>query len=490
MREVRRLGIAVKIAASFLGFGAVILSFGFVIGRSAGIHIFGTNQFVVPVGGFLVWCAFALLFARFVGQRLSTPINHLSRWAGNKTEIIPNRDLARKDEIGVLARTLAEMQGKIDAEHAALQEKVATLESIRRIDRAALSSSSRSEIFDKVLQTAMELVPSLFAFIVERDPDGGAFEITASRPGAAVPGVTIPKGIILDDNIPPSLLIRFEDNFELTLNRLGSEGTAFFMRSLTGFDAGSLVFTNLPFEVSGKYFGSLILVREQGGRPLDQIRPLADQAILAIKHLETRIESEQNWYAVVMSLVRAIDAKSKWTSGHSERVANLAVAVGDRLMMDDHELTDLRISAMLHDIGKIGVPESILDKPEKLTREEMAVIREHPAIGAGIVEKVPSYEKVRSAILYHHERWDGTGYPEGLRGESIPLNARIIALADVYDAITDERPYRHGMAMGEAYDFINRGAGTLFDASLSRLFLETMEKIPGSGSSREPSELQ
>jgi len=117
-------------------------------------------------------------------------------------------------------------------------------------------------------------------------------------------------------------------------------------------------------------------------------------------------------------------------------------------------------------------------------------MRRHPEHAVELLAPFHFLQPALDIPYCHHERWDGTGYPEGLRGESIPLNARIIALADVYDAITDERPYRHGMAMGEAYDFINRGAGTLFDASLSRLFLETMGKIPDSNSSREPSELQ
>jgi HD-GYP domain-containing protein (c-di-GMP phosphodiesterase class II) len=156
--------------------------------------------------------------------------------------------------------------------------------------------------------------------------------------------------------------------------------------------------------------------------------------------------------------------------------------MGKRLLMDEKELSSLDIAAALHDVGKIGVPEAILDKPGRLDEREMEVVRRHSTIGAGIVEDIPDYAEVRSAILYHHERWDGSGYPEGLAGEKIPFFARIIALADVYDAITDDRPYRKGMRLEEARSFIEKSAGSLFDPGLTRIFLEVVSDREKDGS--------
>jgi HD-GYP domain-containing protein (c-di-GMP phosphodiesterase class II) len=144
--------------------------------------------------------------------------------------------------------------------------------------------------------------------------------------------------------------------------------------------------------------------------------------------------------------------------------------------MDRKEFRRLEIAAVLHDVGKIGVSELILDKPGKLDESEMECIRRHPVVGASIVEDVPSYAEVRSAILYHHERWDGSGYPEGLVGEAIPIAARIISLADVWDAITDERPYRKGMNTEQARAFMASGAGTMFDPKLLRIFFEVLDE--------------
>jgi putative two-component system response regulator len=146
--------------------------------------------------------------------------------------------------------------------------------------------------------------------------------------------------------------------------------------------------------------------------------------------------------------------------------------------MDEGELSRLEIAAFLHDIGKIGVPESILDKPGRLDPGELDSIRRHPAVGAGIVADVPSYSEVRAAIQAHHECWDGSGYPEGLAGEDIPIAGRIIALADVWDAITSERPYRKAMRHDEARAFIADRAGSLFDPRLVRIFLEELAENP------------
>ena len=171
------------------------------------------------------------------------------------------------------------------------------------------------------------------------------------------------------------------------------------------------------------------------------------------------------------SLSSAVDAKSTWTHGHSERVAGLATAIGEKLLMEEKELTNLRVSALLHDVGKIAIPESIIDKPARLSDEEMEIMRQHPERGAMIVENIPGYKKIRLAILHHHERWDGNGYPNRISGVEIPLHSRIIAIADVFDAITSDRPYRKGLAIEQALMQIESQSWTLFDGDLVRIFL-------------------
>jgi putative nucleotidyltransferase with HDIG domain len=243
---------------------------------------------------------------------------------------------------------------------------------------------------------------------------------------------------------PKSLLIRYLDLFEIPFGELDEQAISWANKYLDAASASTRTFNHLPVEDEGRYIGSLLIVRSKGGLSLQNLRPLADGIVGCAMYIEARIKSDENWASIMISLSKAVDAKSTWTNGHSERVANLAVTIGEKLLMEEGELERLRISALLHDVGKIAVPESILDKPGKLSDEEMEIMRQHPERGARIVEETPGYEEIRQAIMYHHERWDGRGYPHGISEKVIPLHARIIAIADVFDALTSDRPLPQG----------------------------------------------
>lgn len=205
--------------------------------------------------------------------------------------------------------------------------------------------------------------------------------------------------------------------------------------------------------------------RDEIGKLADSLNSMAASIRAAMK------EREELMFGILTALTRSIDAKSRWTAGHSERVTRYTMMIGWRLGLSDEDMDKLMVSAVLHDIGKIAVPEAILDKPGRLTEEEYSIIKGHPAAGAGIIRNIPSYDVILSGILYHHERWDGMGYPEGLKGESIPLFARMIAVADVYDAITEDRPYRKAMTREEVTAFINDNRGKMFDPHIAEVFL-------------------
>jgi putative nucleotidyltransferase with HDIG domain len=180
-----------------------------------------------------------------------------------------------------------------------------------------------------------------------------------------------------------------------------------------------------------------------------------------------------NW-GTLTALARAIDAKSPWTAGHSERVTALALEIGRHLKLMQDELDLLHRAGLLHDIGKIATPPEILDKPGKLTDEERRIICQHPEKGARILEPVEDFAAVVPIAMQHHERFDGKGYPAGLAGEKITLGARILAVADVFDAVTSERPYRKGMPLERAIEIIKEGCGTQFDPKVVEAFLEIM----------------
>jgi HD-GYP domain-containing protein (c-di-GMP phosphodiesterase class II) len=171
------------------------------------------------------------------------------------------------------------------------------------------------------------------------------------------------------------------------------------------------------------------------------------------------------------SLTSAVDAKDTYTCGHSERVALLSRCLAQQIPLDDHAVDRVYMAGLLHDVGKIGVPEAVLQKAGRLTPEEFEEIKKHPAIGARILRDIRQIEDIIPGVLYHHERYDGKGYPAGLAGEEIPLLGRIICLADCFDAMTSSRTYRKALPLEVAMTEIKRCAGTQFDPALADAFL-------------------
>jgi putative nucleotidyltransferase with HDIG domain len=171
-------------------------------------------------------------------------------------------------------------------------------------------------------------------------------------------------------------------------------------------------------------------------------------------------------------LTRAIEARDPYTRGHSSRVTDLAEAVARALGWSEERIASLRVGGPLHDIGKLAVSDEVLCKEGRLNDDELAQIREHPKIGAKLLLRVTTLREAIPYVLYHHERWDGTGYPSGKRGEEIPVEARVLAIADAFDAMTSDRPYRNALSREEALAEVERCAGTQFDPKIARVFLE------------------
>jgi HD-GYP domain-containing protein (c-di-GMP phosphodiesterase class II) len=185
------------------------------------------------------------------------------------------------------------------------------------------------------------------------------------------------------------------------------------------------------------------------------------------------VEQQRSLFlSTVKSLASAIDAKDEYTRHHSTRVTDFTLRIAAKMGLSEKELGDLELAAILHDVGKIGVPESILNKPGKLTDEEFRLIKEHPARGENILSPVIELKEIARVVRSHHERYDGTGYPDKLKGHEIPLGARIMAIADTYDSITSERPYRKAASHRYAVKEIIGCSGTQFDPEVVENFLE------------------
>jgi putative nucleotidyltransferase with HDIG domain len=177
----------------------------------------------------------------------------------------------------------------------------------------------------------------------------------------------------------------------------------------------------------------------------------------------------------VTTLSNAVDARDPYTAGHSERVAKISLQIGKALGLNKNQLDKLEISALFHDIGKLGVPDNILLKPGKLNKEEFEKIQEHPSIGVNILKNIDFLKDSFPIILHHHEKYAGGGYPDGISGDDIPFESRIICIADAYDAMTSDRPYRKGMSHEEAIAEIKRFKGLQFDPKVADAFLKLDE---------------
>lgn len=176
------------------------------------------------------------------------------------------------------------------------------------------------------------------------------------------------------------------------------------------------------------------------------------------------------------TILKALDAKDNYTFGHSMRVAYFSLVTGREAGMTADEMYELELSAIFHDIGKIGTPDAVLNKPSRLSEEEFHVMKQHPENSFEILKEFPYFENVARNAQLHHERFDGKGYPLGLKGEEIPTAARIILIADTFDAMTSTRPYRKGLPYEVAYDELIQFSGTQFDPKLVQHFIEGMRK--------------
>lgn len=257
-----------------------------------------------------------------------------------------------------------------------------------------------------------------------------------------------------------------------------------------GSDIRDMSIVCVPMTLRSKVNGVIAVLRRSandgfGKAETKLLEELAGQAAMAVEqaNLFAKVrayadELELSYDTTLKALTAALDAKDAATEGHSERVANLTVAIARELQVDEEKLVDIERGALLHDVGKIGVPDAVLRKPRTLTKREWQAMQRHPLLAGLLVSKVGFLEGALPILLYHHERYDGRGYPFGLAGDRIPLEARIFAVVDAYDAMTSDRPYRKAISHEEAVQEIIANAGTQFDPAVVEVFRNVIERVP------------
>jgi putative nucleotidyltransferase with HDIG domain len=237
-----------------------------------------------------------------------------------------------------------------------------------------------------------------------------------------------------------------------------------------------------PLRTEGRAFGALYVARHGirlfADAELDAVRALAEIASVSLRDAQIHTQAREFLLSTVNTLTAALEAKDPYTRGHSQRVATNAVAIASEIGLEAEEVERIRWASLLHDIGKIGTPEAILRKRGPLTEEERAVMNMHPERGATILGEMVPFRPLVDYVRFHQEAYDGSGYPQGLAAEAIPLGARIIRIADTFDALISDRPYRRGRTVQEAITEMRTMAGSALDPALADVFLRVLQVKP------------
>jgi HD-GYP domain-containing protein (c-di-GMP phosphodiesterase class II) len=234
-----------------------------------------------------------------------------------------------------------------------------------------------------------------------------------------------------------------------------------------------------PIDLDEDKHGALLICypeeREFAPEELARLERLARQTEIALRSVRQRESLSRFAFDTALALTEAIESRDPYTGGHCRRLADHAALIAERLLLPLPDVEAVRLGAALHDMGKIVVPDSILKKPDRLTPEEYAIVKQHCYSGGQICKKVGFLMSAYPIVYHHHERWDGKGYPDGIAGDRIPLGARIVAVVDAYDAMTTDRPYRESMELEAAESILRDGAGSQWDPQIVRVFVETMK---------------
>jgi HD-GYP domain-containing protein (c-di-GMP phosphodiesterase class II) len=328
-------------------------------------------------------------------------------------------------------------------------------------------------LFDSIAQTILDVTGGDRAAILMRSQDRDAVDLVAVRKKDAADTGEVKLSRTVVNDVLEKGISAFTDDALVDDRYLGGESIV--RQRIRSVMCAPMRTTD---EILGVLYVDSRMAREFNEAELELLAAIGNQAGIALHRARLMAEVERLFLDVMKAIASIIDAKDGYTHKHSERVAAFGVRLARHLGFDADGRAVVELSGLLHDVGKIGVPDAILNKPAKLTDAEYSQMRLHPLHGARILSNIQS-EKVANVlpgVKYHHERWDGTGYPEGLKGEEIPLLGRVLGVADFLDALTSDRTYRKGSSLEEAVQMLKDLAGQAFDPEIVKAALELHER--------------
>jgi len=345
------------------------------------------------------------------------------------------------------------------------------LATIYKVGNLINAETSQEQLYERILDAIFEVITPDRGFLLVVPGKDAEMEVVCQRPKALRRG----KGLPFSTTVTQECLARRVSIMRVNVMNDEQYGQA---RSVIEQSIHSVMC--VPVESLETVYGVIYVDRIRNPsafsrRDLELLAAVGKQAGIAIERTRLVRQVRRMLYSTVRALVASIEAKDEETKGHSLRVTTYALKVSRALDLSETDRQTLELASLLHDVGKIAVEGDILRKPGKLTDEEREGIRQHPAIGGEIVSKVEAAGDIARIVRHHHERWDGTGYPDRLAGENIPQLARVLAVADAFDAMTSRRPYREEMGIAEVAEELRVGAGHQFDPALVEVVLKELE---------------
>ncbi len=406
----------------------------------------------------------------------------------------------------VLLKEEVKSKERLEKLNRELLYKVDELNILNKIMGSFATTVSTTDVFKRAVDMALEITPADHClFYVINESVGRTFEVASAGNGGDKKEENEPEsGLSLTPDTAAEQPADYSSFLSRVIMEVASDEIPLLIsenNGVRGLPRELLSVMIVPLRIREKVFGVLTAIIRRGTvrfseKDLYYLSFMAQSAAHSIENLALYENIYDNLFATLYAFVNAVEARDLYTRQHSSRVTGISLILGKQLGCSGEDLDVLNFAGHLHDIGKIGIRDDILLKPGRLTSEEFEKIKEHPAIGANILEQLGMWEKERQIIRHHHERFDGTGYPDGLKQEQIPFLARILSVADVYDAMASDRAYRKRMEEELILKVIHEGAGTQFDPDVVTAFkhvysqgtiLRYMESSPVEDAGRFPS---
>ncbi len=378
------------------------------------------------------------------------------------------------DRLIQLERRIIELEAELQRTRLEAAQRIAELEAMLHLAGEINRSLALPVVLTSIMRSAETLTAAEASSLLLYDPETDElfFEVATGKKGEQVKQVRLQRG----QGFAGYVLATGE---ALLVNDVANDPRhAKVVDEQSGFVTRNLI--AVPLRIGERIKGVLEVLNSHKGAfsPSDvaALQNLSTLCAIAIDKAQTHQALQQLFWDLVRAIVAMLDARNPYTRGHSERVTEFSVAIAQEMGLPDADCERIRLSALLHDIGKVGIPDAILLKDGRLTDEEFAIMKRHPEIGYRILAPIKQMQPYLDGVRFHHERLSGKGYPLGLKGDEIPLDARIIAVADVFDALTSDRPYRGAFSPATAVEILRKDTPNDIDPDVLAAFLRAWEK--------------